>query len=192
MEPLSISNFAIEVIIALAIAIGNALVMWVIVRRKQLHTTTNVFIASLAASDTLHLSVECLCSSGNFISMFQYSTSYESLTIATRHQIPDSNGDTHTANKRFWSFIKHTRQDMTGIPNLIDDNGMEYTTSLTKAHALNKQFSSVFSKVTPTTLKNTASRSSAHPSISHRKQKSCSTIDAACRKSRTCWIEVGI
>ena len=47
---------------------------------------------------------------------------------------------------------------MTGIPNLIDDNGMEYTTSLTKAHALNKQFSSVFSKVTPTTLKDTASR----------------------------------
>ena len=46
---------------------------------------------------------------------------------------------------------------MTGIPNLIDDNGMEYTTSLTKAHALNKQFSSVFSKVTPTTLKDTAS-----------------------------------
>ena len=57
---------------------------------------------------------------------------------------PDSNGDTHTANKRFWSFIKHTRQDMTGIPNLIDDNGMEYTTQLTKAHALNQQFSSVF------------------------------------------------
>ena len=71
---------------------------------------------------------------------------------------PDSNGDTHTANKRFWGFIKHTTQDMTGIPNLIDDNGMEYTTSLTKAHALNKQFSSVFSKVTPTTLKDTASR----------------------------------
>ena len=71
---------------------------------------------------------------------------------------PDSNGDTHTANKRFWSFIKHTRQDMTGIRNIIDDNGMEYTTSLTKAHALNKQFSSVFSKVTPTTLKDTASR----------------------------------
>ena len=55
---------------------------------------------------------------------------------------PDSNGDTHTANKRFWSFIKHTRQeDMTGIHNLIDDNGMEYTTPLTKAHALNQQFS---------------------------------------------------
>ena len=47
---------------------------------------------------------------------------------------------------------------MTGIPNLIDDNGIEYTTSLTKAHALNKQFSSVSSKVTPTTLKDTASR----------------------------------
>ena len=71
---------------------------------------------------------------------------------------PYSNGDTHTANKRFWSFIKHTRQDMTGIPNLLDDNGMEYTTPLTKAHALNQQFSSVFSKVTPTTLKDTTSR----------------------------------
>ena len=47
---------------------------------------------------------------------------------------------------------------MTGIPNLIDDNGMEYTTPLTKAHALNQQFSSVFSKVTPTTLKDSASR----------------------------------
>ena len=47
---------------------------------------------------------------------------------------------------------------MTGIPNLLDDNGMEYTTPLTKAHALNQQLSSVFSKVTPTTLKDTASR----------------------------------
>ena len=51
---------------------------------------------------------------------------------------------------------------MTGIPNLLDDNGMEYTTPLTKAHALNQQFSSAFSKVTPTgtatTLKDTASR----------------------------------
>ena len=45
---------------------------------------------------------------------------------------------------------------MTGIPNLLDDNGMEYTTPLTKAHALDQQFSSVFSKVTPTTLKDTA------------------------------------
>ena len=71
---------------------------------------------------------------------------------------PDSNGDTHTANKRFWRFIKHKRQDMTGIPNLLDDNGMEYTTPLTKAHALNQQFPSVFSNVTPTTLKDTASR----------------------------------
>ena len=71
---------------------------------------------------------------------------------------PDSNGDTHTANKRLWSFMKHTRQDMTWIPNLIDDNGMEYTTSLTKAHTINQQFSSVLSKVTPTTLKDTASR----------------------------------
>ena len=53
---------------------------------------------------------------------------------------PDSNGDTHTANKRFWSFGKHTRQDMTGIPNLLDDNGMEYTTPLTKARALIQQF----------------------------------------------------
>ena len=41
---------------------------------------------------------------------------------------------------------------MTGIPNLLYDNGMEYTTPLTKAHALNQQFSSVFSKETPSTL----------------------------------------
>ena len=47
---------------------------------------------------------------------------------------------------------------MTGIPNLLHDNGMEYTTPLTKAYALNQQFSSVFSKVTPATLKDTASR----------------------------------
>ena len=53
MEPLAISNFAIQVIIALATAIGNALVLWVIVRRKQLHSSTNVFIASLATSDML-------------------------------------------------------------------------------------------------------------------------------------------
>ena len=53
MEPLAISNFVIEVIIALATAVGNALVLWVIVRRKQLHITMNVFIASLAASDML-------------------------------------------------------------------------------------------------------------------------------------------
>ncbi|KAI0221058.1 Adenosine receptor A2a [Lamellibrachia satsuma] len=53
MGPLSISNFVIEAFIAVTTALGNALVLWVIIKRQQLHTTTNVFIASLAASDML-------------------------------------------------------------------------------------------------------------------------------------------
>ncbi|KAK2181301.1 hypothetical protein NP493_402g04019 [Ridgeia piscesae] len=51
--PLALSNFAVEAFIAVTTALGNALVLWVIIRRQQLHTTTNVFIASLAASDML-------------------------------------------------------------------------------------------------------------------------------------------
>ena len=61
------------------------------------------------------------------------------------------------ANKKFWSFVKHTRQDSVGIPNLTDTQGDEHTTPQGKAQALNQQFASVFSGIKPSSLKDMAS-----------------------------------
>ena len=58
---------------------------------------------------------------------------------------PSEGNNTRAANKKFWSFVKHTRQDSVGIPNLSDAQGDEHTTPQGKAQALNQQFDSVFS-----------------------------------------------
>ena len=48
-----------------------------------------------------------------------------------------------TNPKQFWSFIRSQRKESTSIPTLISD-GESRTSDKTKAEALNKQFSSVF------------------------------------------------
>ena len=70
---------------------------------------------------------------------------------------PSEGNNTRAANKKFWSFVKHTRQDSVGIPNLIDAQGDEHTTPQGKAQALNQQFASVFSDIRPSSLKDMAS-----------------------------------
>ena len=52
---------------------------------------------------------------------------------------PSEGNNTRAANKKFWSFVKHTRQDSVGIPNLTDTQGDEHTTLQGKAQALNQQ-----------------------------------------------------
>ena len=70
---------------------------------------------------------------------------------------PSEGNNTRAANKKFWSFVKHTRQDSVGIPNLIDAQRDEHTTPQGKAQALNQQFASVFSDIRPSSLKDMAS-----------------------------------
>jgi len=71
---------------------------------------------------------------------------------------PGEGSNTQAASKKFWSFIKHSRQDSAGISNLVDQHGAECSTPQDKAQALNHQFSSVFSKLRPSSLKDLASR----------------------------------
>jgi len=71
---------------------------------------------------------------------------------------PDDRSSTRTASKKFWTFVKHSRQDSVGIPNLMDKDGTEHITPLDKAEALNCQFSSVFSSLKPSSLKDLAAR----------------------------------
>ena len=58
-------------------------------------------------------------------------------------------------NKKFWSFIKNKRTENVGIADLISGNKILHK-PIDKANLLNDQFSSVFSKPTPTA-------SSPHP-----------------------------
>ena len=70
---------------------------------------------------------------------------------------PSVGNNTRSANKKLWSFVKHTRQDSVEIPNLTDAQGDEHTTPQGKAQALNQQFASVFSDIRPSSLKDMAS-----------------------------------
>jgi hypothetical protein len=46
--------------------------------------------------------------------------------------------------KRFWSFIKSKKTELTGIASLKGDHGTQQTDSKIKANILNTQVSSVF------------------------------------------------
>ncbi|XP_072046887.1 uncharacterized protein [Amphiura filiformis] len=48
-----------------------------------------------------------------------------------------------TSPKTFWSFIRSLRREAVGIPTLVVD-GESFTSDKSKAEALNRQFSSVF------------------------------------------------
>ena len=53
MEPLSVANITIEVIIALAATVGNILIILIIYRDHRLHNNTTYFIANLAFADLM-------------------------------------------------------------------------------------------------------------------------------------------
>ena len=59
---------------------------------------------------------------------------------------PTDNNDVPAASKRFWSFIKHSKSDATGIPPL-KKHGLQVTDAAEKAEVLNDTFQSVFSPV---------------------------------------------
>ena len=60
--------------------------------------------------------------------------------------------DQSKGNKKFWTFFKHCKQDSTGVAPLIDENGKLENDAEGKAEILNKQFTSVFSKLSPLSL----------------------------------------
>jgi hypothetical protein len=61
-------------------------------------------------------------------------------------------------NKKFWSFIKHVKQDSTGVAPLLGEDGKLRDDAAGKAEILNKQFTSVFSKISPLTLAQSATQ----------------------------------
>ena len=62
--------------------------------------------------------------------------------IATSQETKASHGK---CNKKFWSFIKHSRKESSGIPDLKASDGSILTNSKAKANLLNQHFHSVFS-----------------------------------------------
>ena len=62
--------------------------------------------------------------------------------IATSQETHASHGK---CNKKFWSFIKHSRKESSGIPDLKASDGSILTNSKAKANLLNQHFHSVFS-----------------------------------------------
>ena len=62
--------------------------------------------------------------------------------IATSQETQASHGK---CNKKFWSFIKHSRKESSSIPDLKASDGSILTNSKAKANLLNQHFHSVFS-----------------------------------------------
>ena len=54
--------------------------------------------------------------------------------------------DNSTNPKRLYSYIKHRRNDQSGIQQLQDKDGFIRSDSITKANILNQHFQSVFTK----------------------------------------------
>jgi hypothetical protein len=61
-------------------------------------------------------------------------------------------GNTHKGSKKFWTYIKHCKQDSSGVAPLLGDDGIRTDNAVSKAEILNKQFTSVFSQISPLTL----------------------------------------
>jgi hypothetical protein len=62
-------------------------------------------------------------------------------------------GNDQDKNKKFWTHIKHSKQDSTGVAPLLGEDGI-----LREADILNKQFTSVFSQISPLKLAQSATQ----------------------------------
>ena len=61
--------------------------------------------------------------------------------------------NTQESNKKFWTFIKHTKRDSSGVAPLLEADGRLRDDSEGKAEKiLNKQFTSVLSQISPLKL----------------------------------------
>ena len=78
--------------------------------------------------------------------------------IATSQETKASHGK---CNKKFWSFIKHSWKESSGIPDLKASDGSILTNSKAKANLLNQHFHSVFSS--PDTPLHHSQHSSNYP-----------------------------
>jgi hypothetical protein len=63
-----------------------------------------------------------------------------------------------SAGKKFWTYIKHCKQDSCGVAPLLGEDGLRHDEAGKKAEILNKQFTSVFSNISPLTLAQTAAQ----------------------------------
>ena len=91
-------------------------------------------------------------------------------------EVPDTDTQKQVG-KNFCTYVKHCKQDSSGVAPLLGDDGTRTDDPKGKAEILNKQFTSVFSKATPLTLAQSAKRvlrehsplqgnhSSPHPSM---------------------------
>ena len=68
---------------------------------------------------------------------------------------PENTEGPANPNKRFWTLIKQQKSDCKEITSL-KSNGTTYTKASDKAHVLNGQFQSVFTKLVPLKLKHLA------------------------------------
>ena len=71
---------------------------------------------------------------------------------------PDPDEPAGACTKRFWTYIKHCKQDKSGVAPLHDNTGCTKSDNTAKATILNQQFCSVFSKPTPLSLKHQCSK----------------------------------
>jgi hypothetical protein len=76
------------------------------------------------------------------------------------------NGDPQKGtNKKFWTYIKHCKRDRAGIAPLLGEDGKLVDNAEEKAEILNKQFTSVFRKVSPHTDLSNLKPTSPHSSM---------------------------
>ena len=54
--------------------------------------------------------------------------------------------ETWKTTQRFWSYVKHRKQDISGIAPLKKSDGLIYSDAATQADILNKQFNSVYTR----------------------------------------------
>ena len=83
-------------------------------------------------------------------------------------EVVSAESDDNQGNKRLWTYMKHAKQDSSGIAPLTGKDGKKVDDPKGKAEILNEQFSSVFSKLTPLSLAQASAqalRSSFPPSL---------------------------
>jgi hypothetical protein len=74
------------------------------------------------------------------------------------NMISPESDDKQETNKKFWTYIKHCKQDSSGVAPFLDQDGKLVDDAKGKAEILNKQFTSVFSTVSPLTPAQTSAQ----------------------------------